>query len=193
MRRPRQNSETLDMLLMSMLNRTNLSGYDIARLLKDPIPLIWPVKHSQIYPALANLEARGEIDGEWVDQKGRPAKKTYSLATLGRTRLREWLVQPRQTLSQEEAILLAYNFKLVGTEAAVEAFRTYRKQAEQEIGLLEERWAHLADILQSGDGTAGPRATFEFALSTRRARIMWCDQVIARIVADPNLAQTIDN
>lgn len=172
------------MLLMSMLNRWAASGYDLARLLKEPIPLIWPVKHSQIYPALAELEARGEITGEWAEQRGRPSKKQYRLGEPGRSRLRAWLLEPRGSFTREEALLIAYNSHLIGGEAVVAAMRVFRRQAEQEILLLEARWTELAPSLQTS-GTAGPRAAFDFGVLARRGWIAWCDQVVAQIVSDP--------
>lgn len=184
MRRPRQPAEMLDMLLLSMLHRTKLSGYDLAQLLKEPIPFIWPVKHSQIYPALAALESRGDIVGDWVPQRGKPDKKAYSLSDVGRERLREWLAQPRPTLAREEAILMAYNYRLIGAAAALAAVSTYRKQAEHEIALIEERWNEILPGLQDGDGPIGPRAAFESGVFLRRAAIGWCDQVTAAIKAD---------
>jgi DNA-binding PadR family transcriptional regulator len=180
MSRPRQTSETLDMLLLSLLTRGHaLSGYDIAAWLKEPVPFIWPVKHSQIYPALARLEARGDIAGAWKEQKGRPNKKSYRLAKQGRTRLHDWLMQPRTSLTPEEAVLIAYNHNLVGTAAAVAALRFFRRQSEDEMHQIDGRWRAIAE--DAADDKTGIRAPFAFGVAVRRARIDWCDWFEAEI------------
>ena len=172
-----------EMLLMSMLNRGQFSGYDLAQLLKEPIPLIWPVKHSQIYPVLSALESRGDLEGMWEEQRGRPSKKLYRLTDQGKLRLTEWLSLNREPLSRQEAILIAYNYNLVGAAASVSCLRTYRRQAENEIGQLEKRWAALTD---GRDLTAwiGPRAAFEFGIMARRSTIAWCDWATAQIAEE---------
>lgn len=173
------------MLLLSMLHRVPLSGYDIATLLKEPIPLVWSVKHSQIYPALADLEGGGDIAGDWTEQRGRPSKKSYRLTQQGRNRLVEWLLQLRGPLRQEEAILIAYNYKLVGAEVAMSALRLYRRQAETEMSGLEARWRDVSPDFQESGGPLGPRAAFEFSLMALRGEISWCDWFVAQIAADP--------
>lgn len=168
------------MLLLSLLMRgLALSGYDIASWLKQPVPFIWPVKHSQIYPALAELEARGDVTGAWKEQKGRPNKKSYRLAKQGRMRLHDWLTQPRSSLTPEEAILIAYNHKLVGSEAAEAALGSYRQQSEDEMFQIEGRWQAIAK--DAADDKAGVRAPFAFGVAVRRARIDWCDWFASEI------------
>ena len=188
MPRPRQPSVTLHMLLLSFFNRgIALSGYDLAMWLKEPVPFIWPVKHSQIYPALAALESRGDIAGEWKEQRGRPSKKSYRITKKGRERLRGWLSEPRRSLTQEETILIAYNHKLVGTDAAKSALRIYRAQAEDEKRQLEARWHAIAE--DAADDPAGIRAPFEFAMKTRLARMDWCDWFEAQIAKEHRAAR----
>lgn len=183
MPRSRQSSVTLHMLLLSLLNRGfALSGYDIASWLKEPVPFIWPVKHSQIYPSLAALESRGDVAGEWKEQKGRPRKKSYRITRQGRQRLREWLSEPRPAPTHEETILVAYNHKLVGTDAAKAALVAYRARAEDEKSQLEARWKAIAD--DAADDPSGIRAPFEFGIQIRLARMAWCDWFEAQLAGE---------
>lgn len=185
----RRTSATLDMLLMSLLaTNGEMSGYQIANLLREPVPLIWPVKHSQIYPALANLEQGGDVRGRWIDQQGRPNKKAYALSEKGVERLTQWLREPRPSCSHDEIVLVAYNIALIGAAEVVAALSLYRRQCEMEKDQLEQRWAlgiqkgveHGAlDAAQAPKWT-GVRAAYEFAIMTREARIRWCDTVLGR-------------
>jgi DNA-binding PadR family transcriptional regulator len=181
MSKGRRAASTLEMLLLSLINRAGVgvSGYELAAALREPVPLIWPVKHSQIYPALAALEAKGDLTGEWVEQRGRPNKKIYRPSDQGRARLQEWLVAPRSQVGQDEVLLIAYNLHMAGMPVLREALAAYRRQAEAEAAQLEARCAR-AKSAGSPDRVAAVslRSQYEFALRARRARVEWCDWLL---------------
>lgn len=176
---------TLEMLLLSLLaNRDSLSGYEITAILADPISLMWPVKHSQIYPALATLEERGDVIGKWIVQSGRPNKKSYEISQIGVERLRTWLLEPRKTLTQDEIKLIAYNLDLLGRSAVIQALAAYREQCEQEKLKLEERWLGVWKSPWSDHADnarmMGIRSVYENALAIRDAQIVWCVEGMSR-------------
>jgi DNA-binding PadR family transcriptional regulator len=184
----RRTSGALEMLLLSLLaNGDSLSGYQIATILAEPIPLMWPVKHSQIYPALASLEERGDIVGDWIVQSGRPNKRAYAISTSGVDRLRNWLLEPRGSLTQDEIRLIAYNLDLLGRSPVVAALATYREQCVQEKRQLEERWlaAWKSPWADRADEKRmmGIRTLYEHALAIRDAQIAWCDEGLKKAKA----------
>jgi DNA-binding PadR family transcriptional regulator len=182
------------MLLMSLLATAGeMSGYQIATVLREHGPLIWPVKHNQIYPALAKLERGGDVVGQWIEQKGRPNKKEFTLSAQGKERLTQWLLSPREVYSTNEIILIVYNIALIGADAVKRALTIYRQQSESEKERLERRWTDgMRASVAQGQGTpmhlnvekwTGVRTPYEFALLERDARIQWCDTVLARAEA----------
>ena len=46
---------TLGYMLLGLLAREPMSGYDLAMQLKKHFTPFWPISHTQIYPALAQL------------------------------------------------------------------------------------------------------------------------------------------
>lgn len=173
------------MLLLSMLaNDDPFSGYEISSKLAAPIPLMWPVKHSQIYPALATLEKRGDIAGEWIPQSGRPNKKAYVITDGGKERLRAWLLEPRASLTHDEVRLIAYNLDVLGAEPVAQALTTYREQSVDAKRQLEERWLKGAKEnwaeRSSDDRLTGIRSIYEHALAMADAQIRWCDEGLTR-------------
>lgn len=178
----RRSSGALDMLLLSILTvNPALSGYEFAAILREPVPLIWPVKHSQIYPALAALEERGDIVGEWIEQRGKPNKKLYRISPEGRARLHDWLTAPRASITQDEVMLSAYNLRLIGLDRVKAAVAMYRRQCETEKVQLETRWTQIASPDQQI--IVGVRSLYEFALLARDGRIAWCEWVLERATA----------
>lgn len=181
----RRTSGSLEMLLLSILaNGDTFSGYELSSILAAPIPLMWPVKHSQIYPALAVLEERGDIRGEWVTQSGRPNKKNYVLTADGKERLRNWLLEPRETLTHDEVRLIAYNLDLVGKEPVANALAMYREQSLAAKRQLEERWIRGTmspwNKRASDDRMTGIRSVYEHAIALNDAQILWCDEGLTR-------------
>src|SRR5688500_16777052 len=84
----------LGFALLGALARGPSSGYEVAQMMKQPVGYFWHARHSQIYPELAALEARGLVTHKVVEQRDRPAKKVYSLTRAGRSALREWVTSP---------------------------------------------------------------------------------------------------
>jgi DNA-binding PadR family transcriptional regulator len=172
-------------LLLSLLaNGDTLTGYQISSILAEPISLMWPVKHSQIYPALSTLEERGEILGNLVVQTNRPNKKEYGITTVGMERLKTWLLEPRKTLSQDEMRLIAYNLDLLGRDVVAHAMATFRKQCVEEKRQLEGRWPGAWKSPWSDHANrqrmTGMRSVYEHALALRDAQIAWCDEGLNR-------------
>lgn len=80
-------------ILVSLLERPG-SGYELARRFERSIGYFWTATHQQIYRVLKRMESDGWIDVREVPQQGRPDKKEYSVAALGRTALSAWLHEP---------------------------------------------------------------------------------------------------
>ncbi|MGW9447599.1 PadR family transcriptional regulator [Streptomyces sp. NPDC055632] len=80
-------------ILVSLLEKPG-SGYELARRFERSIGYFWTATHQQIYRVLKRMESDGWIDVRDVPQQGRPDKKEYSVAGLGRDALSAWLGEP---------------------------------------------------------------------------------------------------
>jgi DNA-binding PadR family transcriptional regulator len=80
-------------ILVSLLEQPG-SGYELARRFERSIGYFWTATHQQIYRVLKRMEADGWVDVREVLQQGRPDKKEYSVAPLGRDALSGWLHEP---------------------------------------------------------------------------------------------------
>ena len=81
---------TLRYAILGLLNRRDMSGYDLAKEFETTLAEFWGAKHSQIYPELKALADEGliayqiEISGTVLE------KKVYSITGSGRAALRAW-------------------------------------------------------------------------------------------------------
>ncbi|MGM9463005.1 PadR family transcriptional regulator [Streptomyces murinus] len=80
-------------ILVSLLEKPG-SGYELARRFERSIGYFWTATHQQIYRVLKRMENDGWVDARDVPQQGRPDKKEYSVADLGRAALSSWLHDP---------------------------------------------------------------------------------------------------
>lgn len=81
---------TLQYAILGLLNRHDMTGYDLAKEFQTSLSEFWSAKHSQIYPELKSLaenclvEFKTEITGNVLE------KKLYSITDAGRKELIKW-------------------------------------------------------------------------------------------------------
>ena len=170
---------TLAYVLLSLLAREPMSGYDLAAVLKQRFAPFWPIGHTQIYPALAQLEERGFVRYHLVEQHAtRPDKKVYEITEEGRATLQQWVESPTSpVILRDEFFLKAYSLWLADPERMKEVFR-------EQIQSHEEQLARHAQKLQ---GKHQPEASqqekdfleltellFEYTMGYERNYIAWC-------------------
>src|SRR6476469_3268741 len=78
---------SLGYAILSTLGRKPCSGYQLVGYLE----VLWPAKHSQIYPLLTKMEKSGFLEFEHIEQQGKPDKKVYSITEKGRSVLKKWV------------------------------------------------------------------------------------------------------
>ncbi|MEU0085260.1 PadR family transcriptional regulator [Streptomyces sp. NPDC006274] len=77
--------------LLALLTRGPAHGYELKQDLEQLLGAAYPQPNvGQIYVTLGRLEKSGLIDGEDVEQSGRPNKRTYRLTDAGREAVQAW-------------------------------------------------------------------------------------------------------
>ena len=93
---------TLKYAILGLLNRNEMTGYELSKEFETTLFEFWNAKHSQIYPELKSLNAEGliqyrvEITGNVLE------KKVYTITDEGRRDFSEWeeTLCPIQTASK---------------------------------------------------------------------------------------------
>jgi len=80
---------TLDMLVLRVLTRGPLHGYNIAARLKEVSSDVLVVGESSLYPALQRLLLDGLVEAEWGASENNRRARFYALTKAGRRRLAE--------------------------------------------------------------------------------------------------------
>lgn len=81
-------------VILTMLARRKMTGYEIAREFDQVYKYFWTATHQQIYRELGKLHEDECVSFREVPQKGKPDKKLYSITKAGRAELKDWLAKP---------------------------------------------------------------------------------------------------
>lgn len=84
---------SLDILLLTLIEREDLYGYEIAKKLKDLSNELYTIGEGTLYPALQRLEKKDLIKSYWVELESGSRRKYYKITENGKSELVEKLSQ----------------------------------------------------------------------------------------------------
>lgn len=76
------------LLILNLLEKENLYGYQIIKKLSEESENIFNLKEGTLYPILHGLEEKGFISSYWDDTTGKK-RKYYSITKQGKKQLKE--------------------------------------------------------------------------------------------------------
>jgi DNA-binding PadR family transcriptional regulator len=178
-------------ILVSLLEKPG-SGYELARRFERSIGYFWTATHQQIYRVLKRMESDGWIDVREVPQQGRPDKKEYSVAALGRDALSRWLHEPIQPESVRHDLAVKIRGAAFDDPAAlireVERYRQVHSERLAHYLAGEERDFTGPDAPRAPDGSVAPDAGRELqhvvlrgGIAYERMTVAWLDDVLATL------------
>jgi len=85
---------TTQFVILGMLSREPMTGYDIRKRVKSRMGSFWDVNYGQIYPTLRALEKEGYVTKKVEIMENRPNRKVYSITNKGIIKLQKWLLKP---------------------------------------------------------------------------------------------------
>ncbi|MBL1082351.1 PadR family transcriptional regulator [Streptomyces actinomycinicus] len=180
-------------ILVSLLEKPG-SGYELARRFERSIGYFWTATHQQIYRVLKRMEVDGWVDVRDIPQQGRPDKKEYSVADLGRAALSSWLHDPIEPESVRHDLAV----KIRG--AAFDDPTALIREVERHRQAHQDRLAHylageVRDFTGPGSPGASPAApqapldaerelqhvVLRGGIAYERMMIDWLDDVLATL------------
>ena len=73
-----------ELLILALLEERDRHGYDIGKQIDERSDGTISFHVTSLYPTLYRLEAKGLIDGRWVEKAGQRRRRYYRLTTAGR-------------------------------------------------------------------------------------------------------------
>lgn len=81
---------TLKYAILGLLNRKEMTGYEMSKELSDTLSAFWSAKHSQIYPELRQLKEDGMVEYHVAITGNVLEKKVYAITDAGRDAFMQW-------------------------------------------------------------------------------------------------------
>jgi DNA-binding PadR family transcriptional regulator len=86
---PRLDRGEFGLLLLALLAKRPMYGYELAAELRARTGEVIDLPEGTVYPALRRLEREGLIAGRWVETVGGPRRRYYDITTVGTKSLDE--------------------------------------------------------------------------------------------------------
>lgn len=139
---------TLKYAILGLLNRQNMTGYEMAKEFESTLFEFWTAKHSQIYPELKHLTEKGlvefkvEISGTVLE------KKVYSITEEGRREFREWeeKLYPMQPAPKDEFRLQLFYSGSISPEFRLRLLKDQLCQHEERLEHLRRNLGKFSTI-----------------------------------------------
>ena len=77
-----------ELLILSLIEKRARHGYEISKLIETRSDGALKFHVASFYPLLYRLEARGLVEGRWVEKAGQRRRRYYRLTAEGRKMLR---------------------------------------------------------------------------------------------------------
>ena len=143
----RQSPLTLEYILLGIISRKPIHGYNIFKELSqlDGIGMVWQLKQPQLYALLEKLEHEGLLQSTLVDDGIYPPRKEYQVTSLGRDNFELWRSSPvnhPRDLRQEFLARLFFA-REAGKQITLDLLEKQELQARQWRSKVEAEKDHL--------------------------------------------------
>jgi DNA-binding PadR family transcriptional regulator len=159
--------------LLGVLGRQPSYGYD----LKKGYDMLYgnerPLAFGQVYATLSRLLRDRKIATETTEQAAGPKRKLYSITSLGRKDLEDWLATPEKLHPNTQTVLFTKVVSAILLDKEPSAYLDAQRAAHI------ERMRGLTDTRRKGDFTQSLRA--DYALFHLEADLRWIDITEARL------------
>lgn len=126
-----------DFPVLAVLSQAPAHGYEVWRYLKEHLGGVWNLGRSQVYALLSQLERRGLVHHEKVDQTNFPARKVFHLTAEGQSVIDHWIRMPVHHV-RDLRLEFPGKFHFARSRSAEDACNLVRDQIEVCLGKKKE-------------------------------------------------------
>ncbi len=177
--------------ILGLLDKQEMSGYDIMNQFNHNMVHFWSAKHSQIYPELKKLTQEGLIEFRSVSQGNKVLdKKIYSITSKGKQELQQWLdkLMPLPDTVKDEFMLKAYFVSSMSKEEVKRQFTNQLRNLQDKINFLEGRlrelYEEVGENIVSSSPYFGLYLVLTRAISRDKNYFNWVQDVLNQIDAE---------
>jgi PadR family transcriptional regulator AphA len=147
----------LRQVILTVLSRRPMTGYEITRQFDTVLQYFWKASHQQVYRELAALSADARVSVREVAQRGKPDKKVYRLTRRGRDELRAWLLAPSDYVpARVDLLVKLLATPVIGAAAMQRIFDDHESQIDEIIGGFRQMEMACRDLPDDRKGDLDP-------------------------------------
>lgn len=164
-------------LILGLLSRHPMSGYDVKRFLGSLTWLIGKPSFGSLYPALHILLEEGLVAVEVQPRPGKPDRKIYSITEAGRETVEGWASQPVGADASLRAFVM--RLLLAGTLTR-QALREHLVQRRVQV---TEQQAALAEAVRNDCRRPDLERYLaaDYGLTLADAELVWLDKALSEL------------
>lgn len=168
--------KSTDFAILGMLTIKPMSGYEIRQVIGHNLAHFWSESYGQLYPSLKKLEATGLVTKRTEPGQKRD-KHIYTITSVGRERLQEWLIIAPKPQPPRSELLLKLFF-LSAESGAISAEHVSRARAAaiedlKRFGFFAEK---LRDLHTGNPQLQQWLLTLSFSRHQAEAVVRWADE-----------------
>lgn len=177
--------------ILATLLESPCSGYDLMKRFEGSVGFFWRASHQQIYRELGRMEQQGWLQGEVIQQEGRPNKKCYSVTQSGRDQLREWILTPVEVSPvRDEMLVKLFVGYLVSPEQILEQLQHHQQQHQERLRVYQQIESCSfpdASVSLSQIGLYQYQ-TLRYGILYETQWLTWCQEVIETLKQTPQIS-----
>ncbi|MGG4142680.1 PadR family transcriptional regulator [Paenibacillus algorifonticola] len=180
MAKPQGKTNTM-FAVLGILSLGPHSGYDIKQHMEQSTSYFWNENYGQIYPSLAELLDRNDIEVEIIQQNGKPDKKLYRITEQGRQTLTGWLSQPMEhmvMLKKNELLLRVFFGSNSSPDTIIQHIQDHKRELAESLRVFEDLEAWLRNAEVEDQNYTYWLITINYGKSHFKSLISWCDDSI---------------
>jgi PadR family transcriptional regulator, regulatory protein AphA len=171
---PRKHSlQTMDTILLGLLSRQRMHGYDLYKELArlEGVGMVWRIKQSMIYAILDRLEREGLVEGQRVQAETRPDRKEYQLTPAGKAVFLKWVSNPVQHGREMRQDFMArlYFARFVSQKTVMNLLTEQHSACKQWLEDFDAAYSKL------NDDQIFEKLVMQFRIQQTEAMLKWLD------------------
>ncbi len=173
----------LKYIILGLLARKELAGYDIKKLFEKELGDFWFSNHSQIYPELRHMEDDGLIQSHTKLVGKKLEKKFYQITKSGQEILSAWMDEPLNppVPTRDEFTMKLYLIDRADDPRIERLFREEIIRHEEKYQYLQMRWQLLFADATEQQKHFGHRCILQQAILREQQRLDWLRQELNQI------------
>ena len=175
--------DTLQYILLGLLAKRDLTGYDMKKLFEQEVRDFWYARHSQVYLELRKLEESGLITSYTSTVGTKLQKKHYRLAAAGQQKLRDWLAQPLGAImpTRDEVTMKLYLICSQKDPQLRQLLQDDIRRHEERLAHLQLRWKLLFPTQKAREKDYGHALILQEAIQREIRKLEWENEKLTEI------------